>query len=418
MSPNAAIILFVIGAVLFLVGLFLSFKSSQAQKTFEEAKNKLDDERSDLERRANSKSSAPKQQAAKSAPAETVVQDDELKKQLDKTREKLSKQREKNQHITRERDELKKEVSDLRSEIKNPPKNANALVDLRMELAEAKQDALRYKEQLEDYKSYASTRKAEKVEPKEEPKPKKEVKPEPVVVASSSEDASEHQAIVASLKGQLKDLEQQLRDQDKDLRHKLKKQGRDIEKQMRRADNNDKAYRITQKELDAARERINMLSDQLERARFALTTTSSVPAATQETPAVVEEEEALIVAPETAVVEAPVEEKVEQHEEAPVEEAVIEEAPADEQVATEEETEAPVVEETAVDEQVAVEEAPEETPEEVVAPEATPADSEEEAKKKNADTVVDLIEHQPSGLSEVSAVDEAWGDIDLEDDEF
>lgn len=416
MSPNAAIILFVIGAVLFLVGLFLSFKSSQAQKTFEEAKNKLDDERSDLERRANSKSSAPKQQAAKSAPAETVVQDDELKKQLDKTREKLSKQREKNQHITRERDELKKEVSDLRSEIKNPPKNANALVDLRMELAEAKQDALRYKEQLEDYKSYASTRKAEKVEPK----PKKEVKPEPVVVASSSEDASEHQAIVASLKGQLKDLEQQLRDQDKDLRHKLKKQGRDIEKQMRRADNNDKAYRITQKELDAARERINMLSDQLERARFALTTTSSVPAATQETPAVVEEEEALIVAPETAVVEAPVEEKVEQHEDAPVEEAVVEEAvveeaPADEQAETEE---TPVVEETAVDEQVAVEEAPEETPEEVVAPEATPADSEEEAKKKNADTVVDLIEHQPSGLSEVSAVDEAWGDIDLEDDEF
>lgn len=474
MSPTLAIILFVIGVVLFLTGLYLSYQSSQAQKTFEQAKSKLDEERSELEKRANtpaqsskkSSGSTPKKDAGKK-PVETglnAAQEEELRKQIGASRDKLSKQREKNKHITRERDDLKKRVSDLQSASNQPAHDANLLVDMRMELAEAKQEAALFKQRIDELeKSGKSRKKSHKSEPVEAKpvEPIAEAKPAaPIPEAAASSSSEDQAAYIDELKGRIRNGEREMREQESELRKRLKKQGRDVERQMRRADNNDKAYRITQRELDAARERITMLNEQLDRARFAASSTTQaqdhpglVDIAQLEVHAEVPEEEMTMESPEVTqdiieqdaalagaadiigelaneasqviAEETPVEEPVEAElPEPPTQDEPeslpepIEELPEQTQEAPEQAQEATPEEEPAsiADEPVA--EVSEPVIEELVVTdepvEVTPKAPEEHVE---AQTEVERIAEPGEGLAEVSDVDEAWGDIDLDDDD-
>jgi hypothetical protein len=83
-----------------------------------------------------------------------------------------------------------------------------------------------------------------------------------------------------------------------------------VDRQRRRADNNDKAYKITQRELDAARDRVKLLEEALRRAGFAAASAALAAAPAQApvkaAPAVAPAEEAPTAPAEAAAVVAAV----------------------------------------------------------------------------------------------------------------
>lgn len=462
MSPTIAIAVFVIGLVALVIGIVLGKQGNDARVVFEDAKKDLDDEREELAKERASASSSSKKKSTKkksepeskkeatlapAAAAPSSEVEDELRQQVSDIKSKLDKQRQKNHDITRERDDLRTELE----KAKNPSKGAIdqvALVDLRMELSEAKAEVEQYKLKVAELEKGGKKGKKKVEEPAPEPVEVKKEEPKERAPAAEGDaaDAVDVDAIHDDYRAKLKRTEDKARKEEGELRDKLRKLGREADNHRRRADNNDKAYRITQRELDAAREHIRLLNEQLKRARFA-SSSAAAQAPGDDAPAEAPEEEVTQVAPDTdatvevdptdmeaAAAESEVtadaeesSEDVEATEQVDADAADNADAPAEaeEEVAEEpvaEEAEE-VAEEPAAEEEEVAEAAPEDAAEEEAAEEvaetsdaseeadAEPAEDDEEEEQKIADTGA-----AGGGLEETSFVDEAWADIDFDDD--
>ena len=214
----------------------------------------------------------------------------------------------------------------------------------------------------------------------------------PVASAQAAQaDSSADKEHSVKLERELKSLRSQLSaaQQDKDslereLREKLKRTARKVEEERRRADNNDKAYLITQRELDASRERLRLRDDQLNRAEFVAATAinhmTSAPTPEVEPEQTTQQEEPAQLVEATPEATA-----------APQEEAVAAEATPQEA--------APVEAQPEVEAEVAAEAAPQEAPEQEV---------------EIDESLRAAVHGEPEGLSETSAVDEAWADFEDE----
>ena len=158
MSPTIAIAVLVIGLVFLVIGLVLSKQSNDVRVAYEAAEDDLQAKREELEQElANARSGSKKKSTSKSTPTKEKEEkapaaaapvnneaEEELRKQVSDIKTKLDKQRQKNHDITRERDELRTELE----KAQKPNKGAIdqvALVDLRMELSEAKAEVEQYK---------------------------------------------------------------------------------------------------------------------------------------------------------------------------------------------------------------------------------------------------------------------------------
>ena len=330
MPLELAYILAAVGLLLAVIGCYLFYKSNQAHADFKLAERQLEEERAELESRAalaESEAARSKRSAAAATPkrdgatAQSLGQEEGLRKQLKTQRDKLKKQKQKTQSIARERDALTKQLSDLKSVAKQPAaRHDEALLQMRLELGEAKQELERYRARLEDGGGAH-----EEDFPWRAAAPRERAEPEPIAEryeGSGDQGGNDDAAYIGELKQRVASLEAQLREQEGALRNQLKKQGRDIDRQRRRADNNDKAYRITQRELDAARERVRMLQEQVGRAHFTASSASAAAASEAHVEAnalgVVGDEQANKPKPPSEPeVNAPVEEAVEEPIEEP-----------------------------------------------------------------------------------------------------
>ncbi len=171
--------------------------------------------------------------------------------------------------------DLKKGSKDLRQQVKDASEDrvadvpdSDMLFDLREELADLKAENARLEE------AAKQARKAPRAEPT--PPPRAEPTPAPVAVVTSSGDA-DVDALRAKYEKELDTLRQEVRELDR----KLKSTASNVDKQRRRADNNDRAYKITQRQYDGAQERVELLEAQAKRADFAPATpaTPATPAA-------------------------------------------------------------------------------------------------------------------------------------------
>ena len=289
MSPTFAIIVALGGLIALIIGVYLAYSGSQERRTYEEAKDRLENEKEELQKelnkaRSGAKSSKKSKKDKKSEPAKAPVAakavssseaEEELRKQLDEVRGKLTKQREKNHDITRERDNLRGQLSEAKEEAKQTgPIDQDALFDLRMELSEAKAEVETLKSKLASKPS--KSKKDREPEPVQEPEPVKAVEPEVSAEPPSGDDID---AIHADYKSRLNKLDSKLKAQEKDLRDKLRSKTREADQNRKRADNNDKAYRITQRELDATRERLRLLEDIMRKMKFAEQANAAAPEA-------------------------------------------------------------------------------------------------------------------------------------------
>ena len=97
--------------------------------------------------------------------------------------------------------------------------------------------------------------------------------PKPAAVVEESEPeeddpsaSPEVQELKKSHREQIKALNAKHADAEREYKQKLKKTSSNVDKQRRRADNNDKAYKITQRQVDGLQERIAYLEKELRHA--------------------------------------------------------------------------------------------------------------------------------------------------------
>ena len=227
MNPWILPLLF--GGLMFVIGFFLAYRSQQTVKEFDDARKRLVDER-DEARAALSAKPTPKKIASEPSVKESASSsehEDALRQQLQDTKDKLDKQRQRAHDITRERDDLRDKLS--KAEAKKPKgMNQNALVDLRMELADAKAQVEQYRSQinqlessLEDTQSTVPHRKEpiEALAPVETPR------------ASSEQEEDGEQS--AHLRNQLQARDEELRRIEASLKKKLSRSGREAERHRR-----------------------------------------------------------------------------------------------------------------------------------------------------------------------------------------
>lgn len=203
----------------------------------------------------HTKSSPSKSSKSDKQSEKTATVDPELERDLDDARTEIK--------------DLKKQVYDLKSESKGLKKqlkdattdrpastapDSEMLFELREQIAELSTENARLEDALEEARSRR---------PAPKPEPPKEKKPEPPPAAAASASAG---ADTASLREKYDKEIAGLRDELRDLNRKLKSTASNVDKQRRRADNNDRAYKITQRQYDAAQERVTLLEAQLERA--------------------------------------------------------------------------------------------------------------------------------------------------------
>lgn len=208
--------------------------------------------------------------------------DERLKEREEKLKEvqaQLDKARHESKDAQKQAHDLKGEVKALREKIqgrKDKVSEADPLA-MRAELAEAQNRA-------EEQRSRAERAEREVARLKEEGAAAAPAVAAPVVAAGAGPSPEEverlqriHQAELGDVKGQQERLREELRDtreraksevrsirekavgEIKDLREKLSRALRDVDRQKRRAENNDKAYRILQLQLDAAMEKLALL---------------------------------------------------------------------------------------------------------------------------------------------------------------
>ena len=282
--------------------------------------------------------------------------------------------------------DLKQETKDLRKQAKDAPTDdrpkvadSDVVFELREEIAQLKAEISRLQTEA---RSEARTVETPRQEPKSVPEDTREADPQ------------ELRDLQAKLEKQIEAAQQDARKEVSEIESRLKKTAANVDKQRRRADNNDRAYKITQRQLDAAQERIELLEAQLKKAGFGAeapadaaaavpqtagpreevaagaavvkrkaktpeTRTTSEFAATPEPEPPVEEPGAEKPAAEEPVAEAPVAEAPVAEEpvaEEPVAEEPVAEAPvAEEPVAEEPAADDPIIEEPAAEEPVAEE---------------------------------------------------------------
>lgn len=306
MSPTLAIIIAVVGVIVFLVGIILAARANEAQKTFEQAQQALEEERAALKNKAALKSTGTRtarEVEPAQAAAPVVVSSDaeeELKQQLQEVRAKLEKQRQKTHDISRERDALRKKSKSRQEGAASGALDQVALVDLRMELSEAKAQVEQYKVEVSALQKAQKSRPA-KPAPVEEPAEPVEVAKPVELPEPKADDTEDIKALRDEYKQKVREAEDKGRQEAGELREKLKRSGRESDNQRRRADNNDKAYRITQRELDAAREHVTLLNEQLKRARFAATSAQEAGDVAQPSAKATPQAEPVKPAPQAAV---------------------------------------------------------------------------------------------------------------------
>ena len=241
----------------------------------------IESERALEEARASKKLAPAKTQVP--SPAAVEQREGPTKKELDEARDEIK--------------DLKKSLYDIKSENKTlrqdieqakearPVADSDALFALRQELGQAKAELAEWKERAS---SKPRTRVESTPEPTRAPEPvRKEVEkagPAPTASAEEIRKLEEgHQAELRALRDEMRALEAELTD-------RLKKTSRNVNKQRQRADNNDRAYKITQRQLDAAQERIDYLEGQLKKSTFIAQSSAGAAAeATEPLPAAVTE---------------------------------------------------------------------------------------------------------------------------------
>lgn len=425
-SSTLGTVMLVIGVIALIIGAYLAYNALQDSKTYNARKEEVEEELASMRASRSAKAQPKKntQTASKNKPKADPAQKDEvaaIRAQLEKANAALGRSKSDLKQLRKDHKQLKKknhdatqELSTLRSkdkaqrDIKRKASTQDsgaqaALVDLRLELADVR-------EELETWKARAQA-KPEPVVAELAPEPE----PEPVVHTEIPDGADVEELkvkikqIEAAYEKKLHHAKREADQAARELREKSKRTSLTAERERRRADNNDKAYTITQRELDASRARVRMLEEQLHKVQFVATTATNQLIAQQDTapqePSSMEEDSVVVEVdaqtdelPDGQLDHEDTSEQAPAQE--PVNEDVVVEADAqteDSDVSDEDQTQTPEADATTGGE-----------PQEEDAQETAPQEDE---------TQIDSglkIKHT-NGLAEVSAVDDAWSDFDVEE---
>lgn len=309
-SPTVSIGLLVLGLVLFALGAYLTWSANQTAATYRAKLDELEQEKEQLKQTSSSTPKAAKTKAepttkAKASAAPSLDEElkaakaaqDSLRKELDSAKASLSSAKDENKTLREQKYNADQELSELRKKDKESRERRSAdsdsnaqeaLINLRLELSDAKGESAIQRErvreleaQLKALKEQGQGKKRGKkdAEEAEAQAPAPVATPAPVAAeaapavapaaASNQEDLDKLTREISSLKAQLNNLSNEKDGLERELREKLKRSARKVEDERRRADNNDKAYLITQRELDASRERYKLIEERLNRAEFA-----------------------------------------------------------------------------------------------------------------------------------------------------
>ena len=170
----------------------------------------------------------------------------ELERELDEARDEIKDLKKQVYDLKKSSKQLKKQVKDAEDEATPVVPNNDVVFELHEQIAELKTDNARLEDELKAAKRAKRAASAEVERPKPEPK------------KSKDDDSAQPAAAAADTSGLEREIDE-LRDEIKDLNRRLKSTAANVDKQRRRADNNDKAYKITQRQYDAAQERIALL---------------------------------------------------------------------------------------------------------------------------------------------------------------
>jgi HAMP domain-containing protein len=288
MDPISLVVLLA-GVVLAAVGAWLMNEGSRARRAYALKEEELKQERAKLEKKAPAKISKPvKAEEPKPVKAEAPQKSKALEEAQDEVKE-----------LKKQVYDLKQELKDARSAEKKARESQSGvdqttLLEAREELSAAKSEMLKWKAKAETLE--AQGKKVKAVEPTEDAP----VAPVKVTYQIDEDELDRLRAENEKLrsgKESTRSMVDERRRIEAEFKKKLSNAARQTDQERRRADNNDKAYKVTQRQLDAARERLEFLEAELKRAQFA----PAKPAATP-TPAPVEKaaEPAATPAPEPA----------------------------------------------------------------------------------------------------------------------
>ncbi|MEZ4458461.1 MAG: hypothetical protein R3E66_01785 [bacterium] len=214
-----------------------------------------------LENQPKGRIEAKKESPKKESKAEPKAESKADTKADTKTQKELSELKDEVKSLKTKLHDLKSENKDLKEAVENQAKPVvgnDALFDLRQELAAAKAEV-------------SALKAAPKAASKPAPEPKVEVveapqdKPAAKVASANTVDADELKALRKKYEGELESQKRELLATISDLKAKLRNTSENMEKQRRRADNNDRAFKITQRQLDAVQERTELLEGELKR---------------------------------------------------------------------------------------------------------------------------------------------------------
>src|SRR5690554_6760918 len=291
----------IIGAVLALAGILFGFwafaTAKKDRNAYLLAKTELEQKRaqltSDRKSSGSSKKKTEKKESKKvaekpKASEKSTQQSDEIraiKEELSSNKDELKSLKQKNYDLAQQLDEAQKGLETAARTSGAP--SQELLFDLRQELAEAKAEVANLRANKGGSKKAAAASKDDDFAAEQQAAvdSKKTLISTPVSTAprDAAADAqnSDAQAELAALKSssdeQLRAAKNDLQRLEKETQNKLKKAGRTADQQRRRADNNDKAYQITQRQLDVARERIEYLESLVKKAGFAAATEQMEP---------------------------------------------------------------------------------------------------------------------------------------------
>lgn len=418
-SSTLGTVMLIIGVIALAIGAYLAYTALQDSRTYHARQEEVDAELASLRASRPTKAQPKKNTQTKAKPSVDPAKKDEIvaaRAKLEKANTALTQSKADLKQLRKDHKQLKKknhdastELQSLRSKDKaqrDTKRQAStqdsgaqaALVDLRMELGDVRQE-------LETWKARAKS--------KPEPAPQPvvahvpEPKPEPIVHTEIPEGAD-----VDDLKVKIKELEaayekklhhskREADGQARDLREKSKRTSLTAERERRRADNNDKAYTITQRELDASRARVRMLEDQLHKVQFVATTATNQLIAQQD----VSEPTSLSSSKEDSVV-VEVDAQTDEQPDGQVDH---------DNAINQEPSNAPVNEDVVVEADAHTESKDVTSEDQTETPEADASTGGEPQDDSATEAVSEFQIKEPQGLAEVSAVDDAWSDFDLEE---
>jgi len=281
MDTNLGLMMLIAGLIAFIIGVILMNTASTERNTYKAAKDALDEERESLLARGKSSVSKSKDDGPSAVELE-------LTETVTKLREDLKKAKKKSHEQSKELEDLRardKAARDAKPSAEESASTASA-GELHLQLSKVQNENLELQQKIKELEKEArsgkkTSKKAEATEEAaEEPKPKKKPKKE-AVEAPAGESADE---LRAHYEERLAELRSEKDDLESDLRRKLNNSLIATDRERRRADNNDKAYLVTQRELDAARERLGLIEERIRKAAFAAESTQEAEAAPEVAP--------------------------------------------------------------------------------------------------------------------------------------